>query len=218
MGSRSMTVRLCIVALVLVGGITLLHAMSHGEAVVIHRPLRDLPYAIGNWKGQEQPLTERIIKAVGVSDYTNRLYVNKSGMPVQLYVGYYDSQRTGDTIHSPKNCLPGAGWDPIRSDYATITLTDGRKIVVNEYVIAQGLDKQLVFYWYQGRGRVVASEYWSKFWMISDAITRNRTDGALVRLLTPISGRKDDDVADAHARLVKFTQQIFPYLNEFIPN
>ena len=216
MVNRGMTIRLFIVGLVLLGGVTLLHAMSHGEAVVAHQPLRDLPYTIGPWKGQEKPLEQRIVEAVSVTDYTNRLYVNPAGTVVQFYVGYYSSQRTGDTIHSPKNCLPGAGWDPIRSDYATITLKDGRQIFVNEYVIAQGLDKQLVFYWYQGRGRVIASEYWGKFWMISDAITRNRTDGALVRLVTPIS--RTDDFSAAHARLVKFTQGVFPYLNEFIPN
>ena len=216
MADRSMTIRLCIVAAVLLSGVTLLHAMSHGEVVVARQPLHDLPYTIGAWKGQEQPLEQRIVEAVSVTDYTNRLYLNSAGAAVQLYVGYYSSQRTGDTIHSPKNCLPGAGWDPIRSDYATITLDDGRQIVVNEYVIAQGSNKQLVFYWYQGRGRVVANEYWGKFWMISDAITRNRTDGALVRLITPIT--ETDDFPKAQARLVKFTQEIFPHLNELIPN
>jgi len=216
MSNRGMTLRLCIVAIVLAGGAALLHAMSHGEKVVARQPLRDLPYSIGSWKGQEQPLEERIVKAVGVTDYTNRLYVNQKSEPVELYIGYYASQRTGDTIHSPKNCLPGAGWDPIRSDYTTIQLTNGQRIVVNEYVIAQGLDKQLVFYWYQGRGRVVASEYWGKFWMISDAITRNRTDGALVRIITPITSAQD--FSKAHAQLVKFTQQLFPHLSEFIPN
>ena len=131
MSSRGMTIRLCIVALVLVGGVTVLHAMSHGEAVVAHQPLHDLPYTIGPWKGQEQPLEQRIVEAVSVTDYTNRVYLNPVDPWVQLYVGYYSSQRTGDTIHSPKNCLPGAGWDPIRSDYATIRLDDGRQIVVN---------------------------------------------------------------------------------------
>jgi len=214
--SLGMNVRLWIVALVLLGGTALLHAMSHGEAVVAHAPLRDLPNSIGDWTGHQQPLQQRIVTALNLTDYTNRLYESPAEAPVQLYVGYYASQRTGDTIHSPKNCLPGAGWDPIRSDYATIPLLDGRKIVVNEYVIEQGLDKELVFYWYQGRGRVIASEYWGKFWMIADAITRNRTDGALVRLITPIGN--NESVSEANAQLTKFAQQIFPYLDKFIPN
>lgn len=215
MRKLGMTMRLWIVALVLLGSTGLLHGMSHGEAVVPRHPLQALPYSIGAWTGQEQPLAERLVLAASVTDYTNRVYVNASNSQVWLYVGYYASQRTGDTIHSPKNCLPGAGWEPVRQDYATIDLADGRKIVVNDYVIEQGLSKDLVFYWYQGRGRVIASEYWGKFWMISDAITRNRTDGALVRLIAPISG-DNSDAAKAH--LVQFTQLLFPHLNEFIPD
>jgi EpsI family protein len=215
MRSHAMTIRFVIVAAVLLGGTVLLHAMSHGEPMVPREPLKDLPYHIGDWTGKEYPLEQRIVQAVSVTDYTNRLYVNPGTPPVQLYIGYYASQRTGDTIHSPKNCLPGAGWDPIHAGYAAVPLADGTKITVNEYVIAQGLDKQLVFYWYQGRGRVIASEYWGKFYMITDAITRNRTDGALVRLITPIV---DNNTSQAHTRLEKFTEILFPSLQKFIPN
>jgi EpsI family protein len=216
MRKLDMTTRLWTVVVVLLGSTALLHGMSHGEKVMARQPLQNLPYSIGNWTGQERPLEERIVLAASVTDYTNRVYVQSAGLPVWLYVGYYASQRTGDTIHSPKNCLPGAGWEPVQQEHATINLADGREVVVNDYVIQKGLDKELVFYWYQGRGRVIASEYWGKFWMISDAITRNRTDGALVRLVTPIAG--NDGPTGAQARLVKFTQILFPYLNEFIPN
>ena len=156
------------------------------------------------------------MQAVGVSDYTNRIYSSsRLETPLfSLYVGYYASQRTGDTIHSPKNCLPGSGWDPVQSGYATISVPAGRNIVVNEYVIQQDQNKELVFYWYQGRGRVVASEYAGKFWMVADAISRNRTDGALVRVITPIN----DGEGKARARLVSFAQTVFPSLGELIPN
>jgi EpsI family protein len=199
---------------VLVAAFILLHSVGHGEAVVPHRPLRELPFILGSWMGSEQPLSDRIVQAVGVSDYANRIYVSQQSGAAQLYVGYYASQRTGDTIHSPKNCLPGAGWDPIQSGYATISLPSGRQIVVNEYVIQQGLDKELVFYWYQGRGRVIASEYSGKFWMVADAIARNRTDGALVRLITPMN----DSEQKARARLESFAQLVFPPLDALIPN
>lgn len=208
------SVRLWITAGLLVGAFVLLHSVSHGEAVVSHQPLRELPYTLDSWTGTEQPLQERIVQAVGVSDYTNRIYFNPQLGLAQLYVGYYASQRTGDTIHSPKNCLPGAGWDPVQSGYIKISIPGGRQIVVNEYVIQQGLDKQLVFYWYQGRGRVIASEYSGKFWMVADAISRNRTDGALVRLVTPMN----DGEVPAQARLVSFTQLLFPHLQSVIPN
>ena len=208
------SVRLWITAGLLVGAFVLLHSVGHGEAVVLHQPLRELPYTLDSWTGTEQPLPERIVQAVGVSDYTNRIYFNPQVGLAQLYVGYYASQRTGDTIHSPKNCLPGAGWDPVQSGYIKISIPGGRQIVVNEYVIQQGLDKQLVFYWYQGRGRVIASEYSGKFWMVTDAISRNRTDGALVRLVTPMN----DGELQARARLVSFTQLLFPHLQSVIPN
>jgi EpsI family protein len=208
------SVRLWITAGLLVGAFLLLHSVSHGEAVVLHQPLGELPYTLDSWTGTEQPLQERIVQAVGVSDYTNRIYFNPQVGLAQLYVGYYASQRTGDTIHSPKNCLPGAGWDPVQSGYIKISIPGGRQIVVNEYVIQQGLDKQLVFYWYQGRGRVIASEYLGKFWMVTDAISRNRTDGALVRLVTPMN----DGELQARARLVSFTQLLFPHLQSVIPN
>ncbi len=197
----------------LLGAFLLLHSVSHGEPVVPHQPLRDLPYTVGAWSGEERPLSERIVQAVSVSDYTNRVYFADGNVPVQLYVGYYGSQKTGDTIHSPKNCLPGSGWDPIHSGFASISVAGGRQIVVNEYVIQKDANRQLVFYWYQGRGRVSASEYAGKFWMVADAISRNRTDGALVRLVTPII----DNETSAQARLVGFTQGLFPQLDAIIP-
>lgn len=205
--------RMCATAGVLIGSYVLLHGISHGEPVVSPQPLRNLPNAVGNWNAQEQPLPEQIVQAVGVSDYVNRVYIRPSNPPVQLYVGYYASQRTGDTMHSPKNCLPGAGWDPIYAGYATIPLPSAQEIVVNEYVIQKDLNKQMVWYWYQGRGRVIASEYAGKFWMVTDAILRNRTDGALVRLITPM---RDGD-AKARTRLTEFAQSLFPDLDAIIP-
>jgi EpsI family protein len=213
MSKRPGRMRLWITAGMLVCAFVLLQTMSHGEAVVTRQPLRDLPYSLGGWTGQDQPLEQQVLEAVGVTDYANRFYSRASDEPVQLYIGYYASQRTGDTIHSPKNCLPGAGWDPIRSGYATVPVSGGRKIVVNENVIQQDQNKDLVFYWYQGRGRAIASEYRAKFWMIADALSRNRTDGALVRLVTPMN----DSENKARSRLERFTQTLFPSLDKLIP-
>jgi EpsI family protein len=207
--------RLWITAGLLLGASLLLNAVNHqDEAVVPRQPLRNLTYALGVWRGEERPLGEETVREVGATDYANRLYGTQGGAPIQLYIGYHSSQRAGDTIHSPKNCLPGAGWDPIHSGYVTISLPDGRQIVVNEYVIQHEQDKQLVFYWYQGRGRVIASEYRSKFWMVTDAISRKRTDGALIRVNTSLN----DGETGARSRLVSFTQFLFPYLDQLIPN
>jgi len=213
MFSSSTSLRLWMTVGVLLGAYVLFHTMSHGEPIIPHRPLRDLSYSVGNWSGQELPLAGQIVQAVGVSDYTNRIYFRPANPPVQLYIGYYANQRAGDTMHSPKNCLPGSGWDPISAGYAAIPLTTYRQIVVNDYVIQKDLDKQMVWYWYQGRGRVIASEYAGKFWMVTDAISRNRTDGALVRLITPMT----DDETKARMRLISFAQSLFPDLDAIIP-
>jgi EpsI family protein len=208
------SIRLWITTGLLLGGSVLLHTLHHGEMIVPHQPLAELPYALGPWAGEESPLQQPVLQALSVSDYANRIYVQPATAPVQLYIGYYASQKTGDTIHSPKNCLPGSGWDPIKSEYSTISLEGGRQIVVNEYVIQKDLNKQMVFYWYHSRGRVIASEYSAKFWMVADALTRNRTDGALVRLVTPMNNGE----ADARARLTHFTQVLFPHLDGILPN
>jgi EpsI family protein len=211
--SPSLSARFWITTVVLLAATTLLRGVSHGEPIVPREPLRDLPYVLGSWKGEDHPLPPQIVQEVKVNDYANRLYFDPAAATVQLYIGYYDSQKTGTTIHSPKNCLPGSGWDPIRSGYAGISLLDGKVLTVNEYVIQQDQDRQLVFYWYQGRGRVIASEYSAKFWMVADAISRNRSDGALVRLITPMS----DGEANARTRLVSLGQVLLPSLDEFIP-
>jgi EpsI family protein len=204
--------RFWIAAILLLAASASLHALSRGEAPIARDSLRKLPYQFASWKGEEQPLSDKVIQAVGVTDYTDRVYLDSKSDPVLLYIGYYDSQRTGSTIHSPKNCLPGAGWDPIRSGYISIPM-DGKPVSINEYVIQHDRDKLMVFYWYQGRGRVIAGEYSGKFWMVADAISRNRTDGSLIRVMTPM---QDGETA-AQARLVSFTQSLVPYLNQFIP-
>jgi EpsI family protein len=166
------------------------------------------------WLGQDNPLEARIVTALGVSDYVNRAYVSGEGQPVGLYVGYYQSQRTGETIHSPKNCLPGAGWEPIRAGRLTVPFAAVPAITVNEYLVEKGPAQYLVLYWYQAHGRVIASEYSGKAWLVFDAITRNRTDGALVRVLT--STRNGEN--QARTRAVQFVQALYPRLGKFIPD
>jgi EpsI family protein len=213
MTDRPYPIRCWIASAILLVAFGLLHTVSRGESAVSRRPLSQFPQSFSNWTSQDQPIEPRIIQALSVTDYVSRVYFDSSRDPIELYIGFYASQRTGDAVHSPKNCLPGSGWDPIRFSYVTIPLASGRQIIVNETVVQKGLDKQLVFYWYEGRGRVIASEYSAKFWMVADAISRNRTDAALVRIVTPI----DDGEANARARLLKFTQLLFPHLEGFLP-
>jgi EpsI family protein len=202
-----------IVAVVLVGAIVLLQTMSHGARIPAHRPLRELPLQVDDWKAQDFPLDQDTLTVVRVDDYINRIYHDPAGHAIGLYIGYYTNQQTGDIIHSPKNCLPGAGWEPVRSDYLQIPVPASAPIVVNQYVIRKGLDRELVLYWYQARGRVIASEYSGKAWMVYDALTKNRTDGALVRIFTP-AGESD---AVARERAVRFVDWLYPQLASYLP-
>jgi EpsI family protein len=210
---HSMRARVLITAGLLVAATALLHSLSHGERIPPHRPLREFPPVLGNWQGADSPIVPRIVKAVGVDDYLNRVYANRSGDRIAFYVGYYESQQTGDWVHSPKNCLPGTGWEPVSAARLTIDVP-GHPIVVNQYLVKKGLDEELVLYWYQARGRVIASEYWGKVWLVADAITRNRTDVALVRISTPTV----DGEEGARNLAVEFAQAAYPRLNQFLPD
>ena len=198
----------------LLASIAIFHGVSHGEPVPLRQTFDQLPMNMDGWQGQTNPLPEQIVAALGVSDYVNRAYISNGGQPVELYVGYYQSQRTGETIHSPKNCLPGSGWEPVRAGRLTIPMAASPAIVVNEYLVEKGPAQYLVLYWYQAHRRVMASEYSGKAWLVFDAITRNRTDEALVRVLT--STRNGE--GNARAQAVGFVQALYPRLNSFIPD
>jgi EpsI family protein len=149
------------------------------------------------------------------------VYVSPDRAGLSLYVGYYNSQRQGDSIHSPLNCLPGAGWEPLSKSFVKIPVTmAGRttEIDANRYIIQKGLDRQLVLYWYQSHGRTVASEYWSKFYLIRDAVRLNRTDAALVRVIVPIVPNRDGAETTAETQAMDFVGSMFPVLSNYLPS
>ncbi|HJR58112.1 MAG TPA: EpsI family protein [Vicinamibacterales bacterium] len=182
------------------------------EAPVAREPLSTLPHEIDGWRGTEaKPLADDVVALLGVDDYIHRTYVSASGAAINLYAGYYHNQRQGDTIHSPQNCLPGAGWRPVSS--TTITLNaSGRAVPVNQYVIQKGLDQQVVLYWYQGRGRVVANEYRNKALLMWDAATMHRTNGGLVRVISPVAPG-----FDATREAARFASALLPKLARLMP-
>ena len=200
---------------VLLAGIAGMGLLSHGEFTPPAKPLSDFPMDIGSYRTvKEFPFDEATLKVLGVTDYTNRVYVSPALGDLGLYIGYFRTQRTGATIHSPKNCLPGAGWQPTVSEIYQLSLPDGRKVPVNLYVIRKDLDQQIVLYWYQSHGRVVASEYWGKFYMAADAIRLNRTDAALVRITAPV---RNGDLDAARNQAIAFAQQVAVDVEQIIP-
>jgi EpsI family protein len=210
----TMPMRLATVALLLGAAAVAMHASTRAEAAVPRQLLAGFPLSIDEWRGEDaQPLDLDIMRVLGVDDYVLRTYARPGDM-VGLYVGYYGSQRQGDTIHSPMNCLPGAGWVPVEAGRLRLPSPEG-DVEVNRYLIQKGEDRQVALYWYQGRGRTVASEYWSKVFLVWDAARRNRTDGALVRVLSPLG--RHEAVADGERRATAFAARVLPVLPLYIP-
>ena len=196
---------------------------THSEPTPIRTPLAQLPMRLGEWRGiQEPPFNRQVLDVLGVDDYLTRAYVRSGHSSVGLYIGYYQSQRQGETIHSPLNCLPGSGWEPLSKSTRPILVstTPGdppRAIWVNRYMVQKGIDRQLVLYWYQSHGRIVASEYLSKLYLIADAVRLNRTDGSLVRVMSPASPDVQDGEERAERDVVQFVEVLFPRLREYLP-
>jgi EpsI family protein len=213
--------RAVIVAVVLLVGAGALLRASKTERIPVRESFETFPTDIGPWRGQSLgEFDAKIVAVLGVDEYLNRAYESPGKTPVGLYVGYYQSQRQGDTMHSPLNCLPGAGWLPISQKRTEIRVTDEhgpRTVLVNDFVIEKGLDRQVVLYWYQSHGRVVASEYWGKIYTVVDAVRLNRSDGALVRLVAPV-GNAPGGLEAAEASAIAFAQAIFPQLGRYLPS
>jgi EpsI family protein len=200
---------------VLVAATTGMAYLSHGEATPPAKPLSQFPAKVAGYTTlADWPLDQKTVDLLGVTDYLNRGYVSKSQGLITLYIGYFRTQRSGATIHSPKNCLPGSGWTPMTATIYQLPLDDGRKVPVNLYVVRKDLDEQLVLYWYQAHGRVVASEYWGKFYLVYDAMRLNRTDAALVRIAAPIYF---GDEQEARTRALAFAKQITSDVDQIIP-
>ena len=194
-----------------------LQALSHGSPTVLRQKLDNFPRQVGAWDSVDVAIDEDVQEVLGASDLLNRVYFDpQNNISIGLFIGYFGSQQRGGAIHSPKNCLPGAGWSALEGGLAAIDLPGYPEPVnVNRYIIQKGLNKQLVLYWYQSQGRVIASEYAAKVYLVWDAATKNRTDGALVRFITPII---EGDEAAALERAMGFVQETFPHLTEFIPS
>lgn len=212
--------RALIVFVLLAGGAGVIAQAERTESVPIRSSFTLFPMQIGEWRGVQEPAFEpRVLEVLGVNDYLTRAYFRSDKAGVGLYIGYWESQRQGDTIHSPLNCMPGAGWTPVSKTYLEVASGTGNdRIEVNRYLVRKGLDSQLILYWYQSHGRAVASEYWSRFFLIRDAVRMNRTDGSIVRVIAPV--RTDLENAEASAEQIasQFVTALFPVLRTYLPN
>ena len=204
-----------LLASILICGIFVNWFQYRGEASVARRPLNEIPDRLGTWEQRNEDIrfdaeTESVLKA---TDYVMRDYYGP-GKRLNLYIGYYASQRTGATYHSPLSCLPGTGWEMTEPELVEITTHGGRRFTVNRYIIRHGDHSEFLIYWYQGRGRIFASEYEDKLYTSLDSITRRRSDGGMVRIMTPIG----KDASRSMAAAIDLTGQVADNIGEFLPD
>jgi len=206
------TARLLALSVTMVTAAAVLRATEVRVPVPLHEPLADLPARLGEWQAvRDAQLDKETLAELRADDYVSRTYVSQ-GVAADLFVGFWASQQQGDTIHSPMNCLPGAGWQPLSKERTKID-AGATLIDANRYVVQKGLDKRLVLYWYQAHGRTIASEYWSKFYLVADAVRLHRSDAALVRVIMPAGANESEADQQGHA----FVRAFYPVLSEHLP-
>ena len=192
------------------------YAFSRPEAEISRRALKEFPKVIGDWKAvNEQIIDQRSMAVLLVDDYIMRTYVNSKGEAVGLYVGYFKTQKEGKQVHSPRQCLPGAGWSIATNKVYSLKLKNRKaaEVPINYFLMQQGKQQQLYLWWYHGRGRIYANEYLNKLYLIWDAITMRRTDGALVRVNMAVR----DDIGKILKAETDFINLFAPLLTEYIP-
>jgi EpsI family protein len=205
-----------------------LHLRGDVDHVPPSRPLHDLPQTIGTRTATDIEMDPETMQILGKGDFLNRMYMPQpppgselpetadARAPIGLFIGYFPTQRSGQSIHSPQNCLPGAGWAFLSSWVTTLTNAAGQKYQVKEYLITDGTSTQEVLYWYQMRGRVIAGDYEAKLYTLAGSIRYGRTDAALVRIITPVE--PGEDRLQSRARAVRFAEQIAPLLPAYVPD
>lgn len=227
--------RFLLVSTMMAGTAAMLFSRSAVDQVPDSIPLELLPHQIEDRHAVDIPIAPATLELLGHGRFLNRLYANRqdtgvvnssaeptpaargqSAIPVSLFIGYFPTQRTGQAIHSPQNCLPGAGWTFESSKTTMLTAGNGKQYQVGEYVITDGTQKQEVLYWYRAHGRSIASDYRAKLYMLLDAIRFNRTDGALIRVITPMVPGEPDKAA--HTRAADFAGQVAAMLPAYIPD
>jgi EpsI family protein len=190
--------RLLLVACLMAATSGYLRLVAVTDLVPAADGLRALPLQIEGWHGRDEgrldPETEAILQA---DTYIVRTYTRGSA-PLTLFVAYYGTQRAGHTMHSPLNCLPGTGWEWVERGRQRVSILPGREIETNRNIARKNGEQDLVYYWYQSRDRTVASDYRNKLLLVHDALALHRSDGALVRVTTPMlsaDARPTDDAA-----------------------
>jgi exosortase D (VPLPA-CTERM-specific) len=203
---------------VLVGFVAMTIAIPRPAEIIPERAsFVQFPMQFGDWRGRRQSLEAVFTDQLKLDDYVLADYV-RGGEGVNLYIAWYNSQRKGEAVHSPRSCLPGGGWqmrDFGQREVAGVSI-NGQPLRVNRTLIELGNQRELVYYWFQQRGRIIDNEFAVKWYLFWDALTHHRTDGAMVRLITPLSTTSSE--AEADRRLTDLVARIAPDLSRFVPD
>ena len=203
-----------LIVIFLVLAIVYLKVFTTIEAVPLPGDIDNIPSRIGSFvMTGSADLPENVLKELGVSSYINRDYRDSNGYQVSLYLGYYEEQREGAMIHSPKHCMPGSGWNPVESSVVPIIMPESGTIYkVNRILFQKGMEKLLMHYWYQGRNRIVANEYLDRFFLVLDSLFRHRSEGALLRVIGPMDPGSNNETEQE-----KFIISLLPVLQQHLP-
>ena len=218
--SSARAVRYQKLALVVVAGLLLFTwAIAQGvefrEKIPVSQPLNQFPLTIGSWQGERQKMDAVFIKALDLSDYFIIDYQDDAGQQINFYTAYYESQRKGESIHSPASCMTGSGWVFKGAGEKVLEIPDYGELTVNRAFMLKSGSQQLSYYWFPQRGRNLTNAYQLKIYVFWDALTKQRTDGALVRLITPVG--EFEEVGDADHRLQSFMSKALPLLDQYLP-
>ncbi len=206
-----------VTVLLLASTLALSRGVEFRDRVPVKEALDRFPLRIGEWSGSRESMDQRFIERLDLSDYAIVDYRDETGKAVNFYVAYYETQRKGESIHSPATCLPGSGWRFEDAGEATLGIPGPGEgpMKVNRAIMEKAGLRQLVYYWFLQRGRVLTNAYELKWFVFWDALTKQRTDGALVRVITPVYG--DEGLGEAEARLQGFVREVVPVLDGFVP-
>lgn len=206
-----------ILTVVLLAQAAVFYSFSRAETLPYHRPLAQFSLDNPQWRMTEElQLDKDTLDVLKADDILSRAYVNRTtGQVATLFVAYFETQRTGKTPHSPKNCLPGSGWIPSQSGTVSVAIPGlAHPIDVNQYIVSRGQNQSVVLYWYQDRSRVIASEYAAKIYTVADSIRYDRSDTALVRVVV---GVDDGNTKAAEATAASFVKAFFVPLRDYLP-
>jgi EpsI family protein len=209
---------------ILAGGCVLLFGVHRQAEMPLRSALAELPRSYQEYTSKDRTVSDDEQRVAGMDSYIMRVFERDSLDQFSVYVGYYKLQYQGHTAHSPKNCLPGSGWEPLNQRTAVITTADGARHEVNRYLLMKGTSVALVYYWYQGRGRVAWDEYQVKWDLLRDAAIHGRTEEALVRIVVPVYIRAtakgtalDEQAASADSLATSIAQTLIPQVAKVLP-